>query len=64
MARTLDVEVAVRHQGDTEEYIQFHSADTSMRDRFGVVPAVSFDAGLRRLVEFLEREKHAAGRQA
>jgi nucleoside-diphosphate-sugar epimerase len=64
MARTLAVDVAVRHQGATEEYIQFHSADASMRDRFGVVPTVSFDDGLRRLVTFLEREKHAAGRQA
>jgi hypothetical protein len=35
-----------------------------MRDRFGVVPAISFDAGLRRLAEFLERERHATGRQA
>jgi UDP-glucose 4-epimerase len=64
MARTSAVEVTVRHQGETEEYIQFHSVDRAMRDRFGVVPAISFDDGLRRLVEFLERERHAAGRQA
>lgn len=64
MARTLGVTVTTRHQGETEEYIQFHSVDHTMRDRFGVVPAISFDDGLRRLVEFLERERHAAGRQA
>jgi nucleoside-diphosphate-sugar epimerase len=64
MARTLGVDVKIRHQGETEEYIQFHSVDRAMRDRFGVVPAISFDAGLRRLAEFLERERHATGRQA
>jgi UDP-glucose 4-epimerase len=61
MARTLGVDVAVRHQGVTEEYIQFHSIDRAMNDRFGFAPAIAFDAGLRRLVEFFEREKHAAG---
>jgi UDP-glucose 4-epimerase len=63
MARTLGVDVTVRHQGETEEYIQFHSVDRAMRDRFGVVPTISFDAGLRRLADFLERESHATGRQ-
>ncbi len=61
MARTLGVDVSVRHQGVTEEYIQFHSIDRSMNDRFGFAPTLSFDAGLRRLVEFFERERHAAG---
>jgi UDP-glucose 4-epimerase len=61
MARTLGVDVSVRHQGVTEEYIQFHSIDRSMHDRFGFAPTLSFDAGLRRLVEFFERERHAAG---
>lgn len=64
MARTLGVDVTVRHQGETEEYIQFYSVDRAMRDRFGVVPAISFDDGLQRLVEFFKRESHAAGRQA
>jgi UDP-glucose 4-epimerase len=49
MARTLGVDVAVRHQGATEEYIQFHSVDQSMRDRFGFVPTVAFDEGIQRL---------------
>jgi UDP-glucose 4-epimerase len=64
MARTLGVDVTVRHQGETEEYIQFRSVDSAMRDRFGVSPAMAFDAGLRRLAEFLEQEGHATGRQA
>jgi UDP-glucose 4-epimerase len=64
MARTLGVEVTIRHQGDSEEYIQFHSVDTTMRDRFGFAPTISFSDGLRRLVRFFEQEKHAAGRQA
>ena len=64
MARVLGVDVTVRHQGATEEYIQFHSIDGTMRDRFGFAPAIAFEEGLRRLVDFFEREKHAAGRQA
>ena len=64
MARTLGVDAAIRHQGETEEYIRFHSVDRAMRDRFGVVPSISFEDGLRRLADFFERERHAAGRQA
>ncbi len=64
MARTLGVDVTIRHQGETEEYILFRSVDRAMRDRFGVAPAITFDDGLRRLAEFLERERHATGRQA
>ena len=52
-----------RHQGETEEYIQFHSSDGTMRERFGFAPAVSFEDGLRKLSAFFERERHAAGRQ-
>jgi UDP-glucose 4-epimerase len=62
MARTLGVDVTVRHEGETEEYIRFHSVDQAMRDRFGIAPAISFEDGLRRLVKFLEQERHAAGR--
>jgi nucleoside-diphosphate-sugar epimerase len=58
MARTLGVDVAVRHQGETEEYIQFHSIDRTMHDRFGVAPSIPFDDGLRRLAAFFERERH------
>jgi len=59
MARTLGVDVKIRHQGETEEYIQFHSVDRSMRDRFGVVPSIAFEDGLRRLAAFFERDRHA-----
>jgi UDP-glucose 4-epimerase len=64
MARTLGVDVTVRHEGATEEYIEFRSVDRTMRDRFGVAPAISFDDGLRRLVDFFERERHAPGSPA
>jgi UDP-glucose 4-epimerase len=62
MARTLGVDVTVRHEGDTEEYIQFHSVDPAMRERFGFVPVIAFEDGLKRLVDFLQRDPHAAGR--
>ena len=52
MARVLGVDVTVRHEGTVPEYIEFHTADTTMRDRFGVVPSIPFDDGLRRLVAF------------
>ena len=56
MARVLNVEVAIRHEGVVPEYIQFRSADPTMRERFGVVPSIEFDDGLRRLHAFLERK--------
>jgi UDP-glucose 4-epimerase len=55
MASTLGVDIAVRHEGTVPEYIEFRSADTTIRDRFGVVPATSFPDGLRRLSAFLGR---------
>lgn len=55
MAATLGVDVKVRHEGVVPEYIQFHSADPTMRERFGVNPAVSFADGLKRLSAFLAR---------
>ena len=53
MASTLGVEVTVRHEGAVAEYIEFRSADTTMRDRFGVAPKISFADGLKRLSAFL-----------
>lgn len=55
MAATLGVEVAVRHEGQVAEYIQFHSVDAAMRERFGVTPSISFADGLTRLTAFLGR---------
>ena len=55
MAATLGVDVTVRHEGEVAEYIQFHSADAAMRERFGVTPTISFADGLKRLTAFLGR---------
>jgi UDP-glucose 4-epimerase len=63
MARTRGVEVTIRHEGQTEEYIQFRTSDRTMRDRFGFTPAIGFEDGLRKLTAFFDRERHAAGRQ-
>ena len=59
MAATLGVEVAVRHEGHVAEYIQFHSVDAAMRERFSVVPATTFADGIVRLRQFLSEEDHA-----
>lgn len=56
MGTALGVDVSVRHEGVVPEYIQFHSADTTMRERFGFAPAVSFADGLKRLSNFLAHE--------
>ena len=63
MAKVLGVDVALRHQGETEEYIQLQSVDPTMRDRFGFAPSITFEDGVRRLAAFFEHERHAAGRQ-
>lgn len=62
MARNLGVTVNVQHQGHVAEYIEFRSADTTMRDRFGMTPSIAFDDGLARLRAFLDRQR-AATRQ-
>lgn len=54
MAEVMGVEVGVRHDGHTEEFIEFRSADTTMRDRFGFSPTVSLPDGLGRLRAHLE----------
>lgn len=40
MGRVLGANVTLRHEGHTEEYIQFRSADRTMVERFGVAPRV------------------------
>ena len=57
MASTLGVDVTVRHEGTVPEYIEFRSTDTTMRDRFGVTPAISFADGLQRLASFFGRRQ-------
>jgi nucleoside-diphosphate-sugar epimerase len=64
MAKVLDVKVTIRHEGHTEEYIQFHTVDQTMRDRFGVTPSISFEDGVRKLHDHLIREKDGAGQPA
>jgi len=56
MARAAAVEVAIRHDGHVEEYIEFRSVDTTVRDRFGGAPLLPFDAGIRRLYDFFRHE--------
>jgi nucleoside-diphosphate-sugar epimerase len=57
MARVLGADVTLRHEGHTEEYIQFRSVDRTMAERFGIVPGVAFEDGVRRLQEFLVHER-------
>lgn len=64
MARVLGADVTIRHEGHTEEYIRFHTVDRTMRDRFGIVPAISFADGVRKLHQFLVRERDGAGQPA
>jgi nucleoside-diphosphate-sugar epimerase len=60
MARALGVHVTLRHEGDVPEYIRFRSGDTTMRDRFGVRPAIAFDEGFRRFHRFFSEQAHVA----
>jgi nucleoside-diphosphate-sugar epimerase len=64
LAGVLGVAAAIRHEGHTEEYIRFHSADHQMRDRFGFTPAVTFDEGVRRLHRHLLQEARDASQPA
>ncbi len=59
MARNLGIEVTVRHEGHVPEYIEFQSADRTMRDRFGITPSITFDDGLARLRAFLDDRRAA-----
>ena len=53
MGQTLNIDVAVRNEGAVAEYIQFHTVDTTMRDRFGIAPSITFADGLKRLAASL-----------
>ena len=64
MAKVLGADVTIRHEGHTEEYIQFHSVDQTMRERFGVTLSISFEDGVRRLHECLLKERDGAGQPA
>lgn len=58
MAEVMGVEITVRHEGHTEEFIEFRSVDATMRDRFGFAPSVSLSDGLRKLRAHLETAAH------
>ncbi len=53
LARAFGVDATVRHEGHTEEFIEFRTVDNSMRERFAFAPVVSFEDGIRRLRQFL-----------
>jgi nucleoside-diphosphate-sugar epimerase len=59
MASAFGADVTVRHEGTVPEYIRFHSADTTMRDTFAVVPSIGFGDGFARLAKFLREADHA-----
>lgn len=56
MARVLGVSVTVRHEGVVPEYIEFRSADRTMRERFGIRPEIGFDEGLARFKAFFDQQ--------
>lgn len=60
MATALGMQVTIRHEGVVPEYIQFRSVDTTMRDTFGVTPAISFVDGFQRFNTFFTQAAHAA----
>jgi nucleoside-diphosphate-sugar epimerase len=64
MAKVLGAEVTIRHEGHTEEFIEFRSVDVTMRERFGVAPSISFEDGVRRLHRFLLEHKSGASQPA
>lgn len=56
MGRTLGVEIGLTYVGHSEEYIQFHTIDRAMPERFGIRPTISFADGIARLQRFLASE--------
>jgi UDP-glucose 4-epimerase len=49
MARITGGDMAVTHQGHTEEYIRFRTVDDTMRARFQFEPRLAFDEGFAQL---------------
>ncbi len=62
MARVTGADIRIEHDGVTEEYIEFQSADGTMADRFGVVPRIPFDQGFDRLRRFVAEHEGVAVR--
>jgi UDP-glucose 4-epimerase len=59
LAEACGVDVQVRHEGHTEEFIEFRSVDRTMRDRFGFTPTTSLTDGLTRLRDHLSAPANA-----
>jgi UDP-glucose 4-epimerase len=49
MAQACDVTISIVHEGQTDEFIEFRSADRTMRDQFSFMARTSLTDGLRRL---------------
>jgi UDP-glucose 4-epimerase len=62
MAKVCGVDVSVRHEGTVAEFIEFRSADTTMRETFGCAPRVSFENGLQQLRAFLSGDQSGVRR--
>lgn len=62
MAAAIDYEMEIVLDGVTDEYIEFRSGDTTLKDRFGFEPRVSFEDGFRRLAAFTAEHQSAAVR--
>ena len=54
MARVVNANVTIRHEGTVPEYIEFRTNDRTMRERFGFTPRIAFDDGLARFKQFLD----------
>ncbi len=54
MAGVCGVDVRIRHEGHTEEFIEFRSVDETMRERFGFTPTITMADGLARLRDHLK----------
>jgi nucleoside-diphosphate-sugar epimerase len=54
MAQVCGTEVQVRHEGHTEEFIEFRSVDRTMRERFGFTPKTTLADGLAKLRDHLK----------
>jgi UDP-glucose 4-epimerase len=59
MAGACGVELRIRHEGHTEEFIEFRSSDNTMRERFGFKPKVAMADGLALLREHLKTHANA-----
>ena len=53
MAQVSGAAIGVRHDGHTEEFIEFRSVDRTMREQFGFAPTTPLHEGLARLRDHL-----------